>query len=221
MCSDRLTGGPQDAHARKKVLVPGCGRGYDVLLFASYGYDAYGLDVSRTAVEAARVLAREQGEDQSKYPLRDDRVGRGNASFILGDFFNNDFLSEVGDAGPFDIVYDYTFICALPPDLRPAWAKRMTELLKPTGHMICLEFPLHKAPALGGPPHGLSSSLYKQLLAQPGQSVRYDENGKVHEDSNGDLAGNALVRVMHWAPTRTHEVGKGTDRVSIWQPRTR
>lgn len=35
---------------RKRAFVPGCGRGYDVLLLASFGYDAYGLDVSKLAV---------------------------------------------------------------------------------------------------------------------------------------------------------------------------
>ena len=37
---------------RKKVLVPGCGGGYDVLLFASYGFDAY---VSRIEERTART----------------------------------------------------------------------------------------------------------------------------------------------------------------------
>ena len=30
-------------NVRKKALVPGCGRGYDVLLFASYGFDGQSL----------------------------------------------------------------------------------------------------------------------------------------------------------------------------------
>ena len=43
---------------RKKALVPGCGRGYDVLLLAAYGYDAYGLDTSTLAIQGAQELAR-------------------------------------------------------------------------------------------------------------------------------------------------------------------
>lgn len=35
------------------VLVPGCGRGYDVGLFGQFGYDAIGVDLSPTAVERA------------------------------------------------------------------------------------------------------------------------------------------------------------------------
>src|SRR4051812_44576621 len=38
-----------DAKRRKRALVPGCGKGYDVLLFASFGYDTYGVEYSETA----------------------------------------------------------------------------------------------------------------------------------------------------------------------------
>ena len=176
-------------------------------------------------------MQQEQGNDESKYPLHDSAVGRGEAKFVFGDFFKDDVLSETqgkssaaggGGSGQFDVIYDYTFLCALPPHLRPSWAKRMVELLKPTGHLICLEFPLHKDPKAGGPPHGLSSELYEQLFAHPGREVSYDDGGKVREsNASGDLAEDALVKVAHWAPERSHEVGKGNDRVSIWRPRAR
>jgi methyl halide transferase len=37
-----------------QILVPGCGRGYDVAFFASLGREVVGLDVSEKGVEAAR-----------------------------------------------------------------------------------------------------------------------------------------------------------------------
>ena len=53
-------GGPiaQDGQ-RRKALVPGCGRGVDVLLLASFGYDAYGLECSATAVDACKKEEKE------------------------------------------------------------------------------------------------------------------------------------------------------------------
>lgn len=94
---------------RKKAFVPGCGRGPDVLLFASYGYDAYGLDASQTAIAAAHELAKEQDKNQS-FPLQNVENGRGEGHFIYGDFFSNESLSKVGATpdsagGPFDIIY--------------------------------------------------------------------------------------------------------------------
>lgn len=71
---------------RKIVLVPGCGRGYDVLLFSSYGFNAVGLDISPKAVEEARKVQADQGKEQ-QYPVKNIQDGRGEARFITADFF--------------------------------------------------------------------------------------------------------------------------------------
>lgn len=41
----------------KHTLVPGCGKGYDVALFASYGLNSKGLEIAPDAVEQARTVA--------------------------------------------------------------------------------------------------------------------------------------------------------------------
>jgi len=199
---------------RKKAFVPGCGKGYDVLLFASYGYDAYGLDVSKEAVEKAAKM-REDPKMAEKYPLAKGVESYGESKIMLEDFFSDYFLSQTGGRS-FDVIYDYTFLCALPPEMRPKWAKRMAELLAPNGHLVCLEFPLGKEPSTGGPPHGLQRELYEQLLAHPGREVEYDENGCAVEDRSSDEPDNALVRVDRWLAERTHSIGQGKDHVSVW-----
>jgi SAM-dependent methyltransferase len=201
---------------RKKALVPGCGRGYDVLLLASYGYDAWGADVSQTAIDACNKLDQDQAEDSAKYPIKDGSIGRGSRNFLLADFFNDDLLAHTGGS-KFDVIYDYTFLCAIPPQLRPKWAAKMSSLLAPGGSLICLEFPLAKSPLAGGPPHGLSSDLYVQLFKRPGDDVKYGDDGyAISEDRELDSEGG-LVRVAHWKPERSHLVGKGTDMISIWK----
>ncbi|KAK4540139.1 hypothetical protein LTR36_009725 [Oleoguttula mirabilis] len=200
---------------RKRALVPGCGRGYDVFLLTSYGYDTCGLDTSPLALEAADSFAKQLNRN-AHYPLRNGLEGRGEAKFIVADFFKDAFLSET-NGGQFDIIYDYTFLCALPPALRPKWAMRMSQLLSPTGHLICLEFPLLKAPDTGGPPHGLTAELYEQLLNSPGREVQYDQEGYVREDKRVERADEALERIARWQAERTHGVGQGSDHVSIWR----
>ena len=82
-----------------KVLVPGCGRGYDVALFAQLTAKdqkmekTIGLDVSPKAIEEARKIHQETCHEHA-------------VQFILGDFFSEteDWVTE----GPFDVVYDYT-----------------------------------------------------------------------------------------------------------------
>ena len=89
---------------RRTVLVPGCGRGYDVTLFASFGFDAYGLDISESAVNLCR---EEQEGNADKYPVQDQSVGAGKAEFLVGDFFSDAWNREIG-IGVFDVIYDYT-----------------------------------------------------------------------------------------------------------------
>lgn len=90
---------------RKKAFVPGCGRGYDVLLLASFGYDAYGLEVSEKTVQNC---VQEQSTNGHNYPVQDESAGAGKAVFLQGDFFSNDWTKEVPGGPVFDLIYDYT-----------------------------------------------------------------------------------------------------------------
>jgi len=76
---------------RKRALVPGCGRGYDVSVLAELGYEAWGLEGSSTAVKICREAVGEK-----------ERVG-----FVVGDFFETGWQGECG-GGDFDLIYDYT-----------------------------------------------------------------------------------------------------------------
>ena len=76
---------------RKRALVPGCGRGYDVFVLAEMGYETWGLEGSRVAVDICRGEAG-----------RKERVG-----FVEGDFFETGWEEKCGGAD-FDLIYDYT-----------------------------------------------------------------------------------------------------------------
>lgn len=91
---------------RKRALVPGCGRGYDVLALSAFGYDAYGLDVSESAIKAAKEYAREKSGDEV-YKAR-DQGGKGQIHWLSADFFKDDFLKEIDGDGTFDLLFDYT-----------------------------------------------------------------------------------------------------------------
>lgn len=89
---------------RKRALIPGMGRGYDVQLLASFGYDAYGLEISDTAVRRAK---EEQEKNAGKYPIRAEAVGAGSITFICGDFFDDKWQRDLG-IEHFEFIYDYT-----------------------------------------------------------------------------------------------------------------
>ena len=90
---------------RKRALVPGCGKGYDVLVLASFGYDTFGIEVSETAVKRCH---EEQGSNSHKYPARNESDGAGDATFLVGDFFATEWMRSVKGDGKVDLIYDYT-----------------------------------------------------------------------------------------------------------------
>ncbi|KAF4983310.1 hypothetical protein FZEAL_1248 [Fusarium zealandicum] len=200
---------------KKRALVPGCGRGHDVLLLSSWGYDVWGLDYSAAAKEEA-IKNQKQAEAEGLYkPV--EGLDKGNVHWVTGDFFSQDWAKNI----EFDLIYDYTFLCALPREARPKWAKRMSELLVHDGRLICLEWPSTKPMSANGPPWGLSPELYEALLSAPGEEIAYNDDGTVHEDPSAKPWAHALNRLSLIKPKRTHKAGTAEDGavldfISVW-----
>lgn len=111
----RLTGTsklilPDGSTRRKRALVPGCGRGVDVMLLQAYGYDVIGLDFAEEAIKACKIYAKET-ENDPMYRVRDANLGKGSRVYVQGDFFADDWLERSGlseKEGIFELIYDYT-----------------------------------------------------------------------------------------------------------------
>lgn len=146
---------PNPSSLNQRALVPGCGRGYEVCALAESGLfsEVIGLDVSPTGIAAAKKHAMDVGGAAAE-----------KSTFIAGDFFE---YNPLGDAG-FGLIVDYTFLCALPPHMRQAWAETMAKLVAKGGLLVTLIFPLLKAPEEGGPPHGVTFQLFEDLLSPVG-----------------------------------------------------
>ena len=98
----------------ERVLIPGCGTAYEVEAFSAAGYEVVGIDFCEAAVEMARNTLGSLGE-----------------TIVLGDFLTFDF-----GAPPFDVIYERAFLCSLPPDLWPRYARRISELLQEGGWLV-------------------------------------------------------------------------------------
>ncbi|KAI7848866.1 S-adenosyl-L-methionine-dependent methyltransferase [Circinella umbellata] len=147
--------------SKGKGLVPGTGSGYDVVLFSSPDLHMTGLDMSPTCIKQA----------QKKH-------GDGNYDFICDDFYTFEYPK-----GGYDLVYDYTFLCAMPLDMRPAWGKRMAEIIKPGGVLIALMYPLNDRSSQ--PPNTVSVSLFHELLDENFENI-FLEDAIGHSDRIGD-----------------------------------
>lgn len=109
-----ISKGAEGKHGKKKALVPGCGKGYDVLLLSACGYDAYGLEISSGALEAAKKNEKEVVGDgpDDVYKTREG-VKKGPITWLAGDFFKGEYFKDVKGEPKFDIIYDYTVSSSL------------------------------------------------------------------------------------------------------------
>ncbi|EKX38003.1 hypothetical protein GUITHDRAFT_154789 [Guillardia theta CCMP2712] len=164
------------SNGKPDALVPGCGRGYDVCEFAKIGFNGLGLDISPTAVKAAEEF------NESELKSAGVSAWKGDAKFSTDDFFTL-------EGRKFDVIYDYTFLCAIEPNMRKSWAEKMKQLLKPGGELVTLIFPLETRE--GGPPYAMSIDLVTNLLEPEGFVCDYLESvpeGKSHKGRGGKEA---------------------------------
>lgn len=83
---------------------------------------------------------------------------------------------------------------------------------------MCVEFPTHKPPSTGGPPHASPPKVWEAHLTHPGMDLPYNAEGDLQEEEVAKLSPKSpgLQRLAHWRPNRTNQVDQNTDFVSIW-----
>ena len=124
----------------QRVLIPGCGAGYEVRAFAEAGLETLAIDFAPAAVERAqRTLG----------PI---------AHLVrLEDFFEFDFDRS------FDLMYERAFLCSLPRPLWPRYVQRAVDLLGPRGRIAGFFF---FEDGKRGPPFGLKGGELEALLGK-------------------------------------------------------
>lgn len=104
-----------------------------------------------------------------------------------------------------------SFLCALPPALRPQWAETYTRLSSPTSLLITLQSPLD-GDRRGGPPYSVGSrdkpnEVYEQLLGSDwemcySRAIRAEEHRKIGIDA-GAQGDEGRERIAIWKRKQT------------------
>ncbi|KAF5831893.1 S-adenosyl-L-methionine-dependent methyltransferase [Dunaliella salina] len=172
----------------KRVLVPGCGRGYDVVALVAAGAEAaVGLELSDRAVEEAKIYLE---ESKQRLNLSEDAAKR--ASFLQGEFF-----SWEPEGGPFDWGYDYTFFCAMHPTMREGQTKSWARVLKAGGELVTLIFPVSaEMDPNQGPPWPVTPEMYQEHFGG---------------------AGFALEQMNSVPPELSHKGREGKEFLAFWR----
>lgn len=157
------------AHGR--VLVPLAGKSLDMLWLAGRGHRVVGVELSPIAAEA---FFRENGlepEVTDLSPAPFVRMARDELVLLVGDFFDLsvDVLGAAHGAS-IDAVYDRAALIALPPNLRPAYARHLSSLLEasaapgtapPKSLLITLDYAQSR---MQGPPFAVSEAEVRGLF---------------------------------------------------------
>lgn len=117
-----------------KLLIPGCGKGFDAIEAAKSGFEVTALDFSSEAIKFGKNLAEKE---------------KLNINFLTEDFFNLSGEYE----NYFDSIYEYTTYCAINPKRRGEFAEKIASLLKPGGKLLTILFPVEEL--ADGPPYGI------------------------------------------------------------------
>jgi SAM-dependent methyltransferase len=133
-----------------RILVPGCGAGYEVAELAASGFDVTALDYAAQAIALTRARLDARGL---------------HATLVEAD--------ALGWAAtqPFDAVYEQTCLCALHPDRWRDYADQLDRWLAP-GATLCGLFvqllrPAAAEGAVQGPPYHCDVNALRALLPEP------------------------------------------------------
>ncbi len=124
-----------------RILVPGCGRGYEVACLADRGFRVTAVDIAPSAVQTLKGLLAARGLA---------------AKAFVADLFD----WEPGEV--FDAVYEQTCLCAFPPDLWDDYAAGLARWLKPGGTLCAL---FMQTGAAGGPPYHCEVAEMQSLFS--------------------------------------------------------
>jgi SAM-dependent methyltransferase len=148
-----------------RILVPGCGTGYDLATLARADREVVGLDLSKEARAAFQASHRDLP---------------GSVSYEVTDFF------AYKPSDGFDFVWDYTFFCALDPDQRRGWSETMKRLVKPAGLLATLLFPFEDPISdRGGPPWPINTALVRSLVEDAFEELEVTEMEQTHPGREG------------------------------------
>jgi hypothetical protein len=124
-----------------RILVPGCGRGHEVVALARAGFEVTGVDFAPAAVEAVRARLEQEGL---------------TASIRQADLFA--FHPEE----PFEAIYEQTCLCALLPERWADYEHRLATWLEPGG-LLCAAF--MQTDSADGPPFACRPDAMRRLFA--------------------------------------------------------
>ncbi len=139
-----------DLPADSRVLVPLCGKAFDLVWLANRGLDVTGVELSPTAVESFFNEHKLEYEVDSAEKLHRYRSTTRPITIFCGDYF--DFESR-----PFAALFDRGALVAMPVEERPRYVEHTKALLGEDAYRLIITLEYDQT-AANGPPFAVMPS---------------------------------------------------------------
>ena len=141
-----------------RVLVPLCGKTLDIAWLVAQGHSVLGVELSQTAIEG--FFSEHNINPRISREGAFSAYEAGPVKILCGDFFALNELDTADCVG----LYDRAAIIALPPEMRAAYARHLTQTLPQgcNGLMITLEYDQSE---MSGPPFSVPDEEVQALLS--------------------------------------------------------
>lgn len=126
-----------------RILVPGCGRGHEVMALAQAGFEVTAIDFASAAVDALQVELQRQSL---------------SANVVHMDLF------AYCPAGEFDAVYEQTCLCAIDPSQWETYQQLLSCWLRPGGSLFAMFMQTDRPE---GPPFACHPTTMQKLFSSP------------------------------------------------------
>jgi len=123
-----------------RIVIPGCGYGYEALELARRQFDVTAIDFAPSAVATLE-------KELEKSKLR--------AQVVEAD------VLQWNPEQPFDAIYEQTCLCALPPKLWQPYSEQLDRWVKPAGKLFALFMQTDEP---GGPPYHCDLNEMRELF---------------------------------------------------------
>jgi len=145
-----------------RILVPGCGRGHEVIELASRGFDVTAIDFARTPVRELTHRLTQAG--------------------LIADVLRENVLC-FATSDRFDAVYEQTSLCAIDPKHWMAYESRIFSNLKHGGQLfaVLMQSSKQQGPPFHCDPKRIKKVFHPSRWAWPRESFTIDHPVGMHE----------------------------------------
>jgi thiopurine S-methyltransferase len=177
------------------VFVPLCGKSYDLLWLREQGREVIGVELSKVALDDFFRESELSVQVDQLCPFQRHRTA--GMTLYQGDFF----ALTPAELNGVHTIYDRAALVALPPQMRPDYARKLTELLPVGGQILLISYQYDQTETFG-PPFSVPPQEIEELFGLNFSLERLVENDVLKSHQGLQKRGVTALTEYAWLLTR-------------------